>query len=281
MSRTTPTVDKTLELPIASQPAPTVDETLELTVAVQQMNRAPATSNGATAVVDLLAKARLGGIGWFAGAAVLVGVDVVAGWFYVASYFGYFHLPLEGLGISAQEVVALGARSLLLPLAVIPVAFVAAGPGRRLRTAFLAVAAFILVLTWVAFATSFLTSTELLVQIAAMFTATGILFAVRRGFGELPAQRLVLIAVALLAFSSLPVASGIFDASQKASATQTTLLFTTQNPLLPGPVATGGAYSYSDYVLLRETDSRYWVMRLHDHHVYSIAKSEVLYIRYW
>ncbi|MHB8613490.1 MAG: hypothetical protein ACYDAL_13830 [Candidatus Dormibacteraceae bacterium] len=273
MSTATRTVDKTLVLPI--------DETLVLPIADPEGSDPLTTPNSAAAAVDLLAGVRWGSMVWLAAAAILAGLDIVAGWFYVASYFGYFHLPLEGLGVSAQEIVALGARSVLLPLAVVPVAFVAAAPSRRLRPAALAVAAYVIVLTYVAFATSFLTRADLIVQVAAMLTAAGILFALRRGFGELPAQRLILVAVALLAFSSLPVASGIFDASQKASATQTTLRLVTQNPILPGSVVIGGAYSYSDYVLLRESDSRYWVMRLGDHHVYSIAKSEVLYIRYW
>jgi hypothetical protein len=260
---------------------PTADETLELPIAETAEIGAPTTSNGAVAAVDLLAKVRWRGLAWVATVAVLAGLDVVAGWFYVASYFGYFHLPLEGLGISAQEILAQGARSLLLPLAVVPVAFVASAPSHRLGRASLAVAAYITVLTYVAFATSFFTAVGLIVQLAAMFTAAGILFSLRRGFGELPAQRLVLVGVALLAFSSIPVASGLFDASQKASATQTTLRLTTQSPVLPGSIVTGGAFSYSDYVLLRESDSRYWVMRLGDHHVYSIAKSAVIYIRYW
>lgn len=249
--------------------------------ATQAELSAPARLSTAFAGVDLVANVRWRAITWLAVAALVAGVDVIAGWFYLASYFGHFHVPLEGLGISAQEIVALGARSLLLPLLVVPVAAVAGAPIHRLRRASLAVTAYIMVLTYVAYATSFLTVSDLIAELVAMFMAAVILFSLRRGFGLFPSQRLVLLIVALLAFSALPVATGIFDASQKASATQTTLRLTTADPVLPGAVPTGSAYLYSDYLLLRESDSRYWVMRLGDHHVYSIAKSEVIYIRYW
>jgi hypothetical protein len=265
MSITTPTVDKKLEVPIAAH-----DEL-----------SAPLRLSHSFAGVDLVAKVRWSAITWLAVAAVVAGVDVIAGWFYAASYFGYFHLPLEGLGISAQEIVALGARSLLLPLLVVPVAAVAGAPIHRLRRAALAVGAYIVVLTYLAFATSFLTRALLVVEFLAMLMTVLMLFSLRRGFGVLPAQQLVLVVVALLTFSVLPVAGGIFDASQKASASQTTLRLSMPNPVLPGAVPAGGGYSYSDYVLLRESESRYWVMRLGDHHVYSIAKSEVTNIRYW
>ena len=52
-------------------------------------------------------------------------------------------------------------------------------------------------------------------------------------------------------------------------------------PILPGSVAAGAVFSNSNYyVLLRETDSRYWLLRIDNQATYSIAKTDVLYIRY-
>lgn len=258
-----------------------IDKTMELSPAVQAEIITDAELKSSIAAEDLLAKIRWRSLVWLVGAAALAALDVAAGWFYVASYYGYFHLPLEGLGLSAQEIVAQGARSMLLSLAVVPVAFVAGAPNHRLRQSAPAVALYIAVVAYAAMATSFLSPGDLVVQVAAMVTVASTLFSLRRGFGRLPGQRLLLLAVTILAFSALPVATGIFDASQKASATQTSLRLTTQSPVLPGSVASGGAYVYTDYVLLRESETRYWLLRLRDHHVYSIPKTAVIYIRYW
>lgn len=54
----------------------------------------------------------------------------------------------------------------------------------------------------------------------------------------------------------------------------------TSSPILPGPTPAGGQFSYSNYVLLRETDSRYWLLRIDNHATYSLAKTDVLYVRY-
>jgi hypothetical protein len=54
----------------------------------------------------------------------------------------------------------------------------------------------------------------------------------------------------------------------------------TSSPVLPNAVPATGNYTYTNYILLRENDTRYWLFRIGDHYAYSIAKSEVIYIRY-
>jgi hypothetical protein len=229
---------------------------------------------------DLLAGLRWTGWHSIAAAAVLVAIDVFAGWSYLASYFGYFHVPVEGLGLSAGDIVAQGARSMLLPLTVVPVAFVAGAPSRKLGQGALAVGGYILFLAYVAFANHLVSPAAVVVQSAASIAIAGLVFALRRGFGGTPLQRLIVAAVALLILTSIPVASATLDAGQKASSKQTTLRIITRDPILPGSVGSGGLFSYSNYVLLRESDSRYWLLRIGDQYAYSIAKTDVLYIRY-
>ena len=57
-----------------------------------------------------------------AAATVLVAMDVFAGWSYLASFFGYFRVPVEALGLGFPEVLAQGLRTILLPLTVIVLA---------------------------------------------------------------------------------------------------------------------------------------------------------------
>jgi hypothetical protein len=47
----------------------------------------------------------------------LIALDALVGWLYLGSYFSYFRVPLEALGLSGGEVLAQGARILLLRLA--------------------------------------------------------------------------------------------------------------------------------------------------------------------
>lgn len=93
-------------------------------------------------------------------------------------------------------------------------------------------------------------------------------------------QRLLLVAVGLLLLTSVPVASGTLDANQEASIKQSTLRVVTRDPILPGAGAAGAVFSNSNYVLLRETDNRYWLLRIDNQSTYSIAKTDVLCIRY-
>ncbi len=238
----------------------------------------PGNSSGESR--DLLAGLRWTGQRMLAVAAVLIALDVFAGWSYLASYFGYFRVPVEALGLSAGEILAQGARSMLLPLTVIPIAFVAGAPSRKLGLGALAVGGYILFLAYLAFANHFASPPAILAQGAASIAIAGSVFALRRGFGRSPLQRLFLAAVGLLLLTSIPIAHGTLDASQKASAQQSTLRIVTHDPILPDSVAAAGHFSYSNYVLLRESDSRYWLLRIGSHYVYSIAKTDVLYVRY-
>jgi hypothetical protein len=129
---------------------------------------------------------------------VLLVMDVFAGWSYLASYFGYFRIPVEGLGL-----------------------------------------------------------------------------------GQTQTQRLIVAALGLLLLVSIPIASGTLDASQKAGTKTTTLRIVTNTAILPNAApSTTGQFTYANYVLLRESETRYWLFRVGDQYAYSIAKSDVLYIRY-
>src|SRR2546427_13274300 len=79
---------------------------------------------------------------------------------------------------------------------------------------------------------------------------------------------------------SIPIATGTLDASQKAATKTSTLRIFTSGPVLPTAVPSNGLFSNANYVLLRESESRYWLFRIGDQYAYSIAKSDVLYIRY-
>src|SRR5207302_62663 len=79
-----------------------------------------------------------------------------------------------------------------------------------------------------------------------------------------------------------PTAFGIIDAGQQATATRTHFVLTTNaNVGLPGGTTSGNTVEYRNFVLLRETPTRYWMMRLGlATDVYSVAKDQVLYVRY-
>jgi uncharacterized membrane protein YhaH (DUF805 family) len=213
-----------------------------------------------------------------AAAAVLVIVDVFAGWSYLASYFLYFRIPTEGVGISLPEMLGQGLRTVLLPLTVIVVA--AAAPGRRLRNAAIGAGVYLLFLTAVALVTHWASPGAVLVQLAGAVVTAAIVFGMRMGIGDKPIERLLIGAAGLLLLVSIPVASGTLDAGQTANAKLTTLRVVTTSPLLPSAVPAGGSYIYTNYVLLRENDTRYWLFRIGDHYAYSISKGQVVYIRY-
>lgn len=227
---------------------------------------------------DLLAGLRWGTREVLVVAAVLLLADVFAGWSYLASYFGYFRVPAEGLGLSLPEVLGQGLRSLLLPLTVVVVA--AAAPSRRLRPAAIAVGVYLLFIALVALGNHWVSPGAVLVQLAVSIAVAGIVFGLRLGFGRRPGERLMIGAAAVLLLISLPIASGILDAAQLAGSKTTTLRLVTSSPILPDAVPASGQFTYTNYVLLRETDSRYWLFRIGDRYAYSIAKSAVAYIRY-
>lgn len=239
-----------------------------------------ATASLAAAREDLLARLRWSSQRVLVVAGVLIALDALAGWLYLTSYFGYFRVPVEALGLSPAEVLAQGARSMLLPLSVIPIAFVAGAPSRKLGPGALAVGGYVLFLAYVAFAGHLVSPFLIPVEGAAAIVSGAIVFLLRRGFGMTLLLRLILVAAGLLLVTSLPVALGILDASQTASAKQSTFRIITHDPVLPGSAVAGGFFSNSNYVLLRETDSRYWLLRIDNHNTYSIAKTDVLYIRY-
>jgi hypothetical protein len=226
----------------------------------------------------LLAGLRWGTRETLVAASVLVAMDVFAGWSYLASFFGYFRVPVEGLGVSLPEVLAEGLRTILLPLTVIVLA--ASAPATKLRPAAIAVGGYLVFLAVVALGNRWASPGSVVVQLAASIAIAGIVFGLRMGFGKTQTQRLVVGALALLLLISIPIASGTLDATQKASTKQTTLRLVTTTPVLPNAAPLTGDFTYSNYVLLRESDSRYWLLRIGDQYVYSIAKSQVLYIRY-
>lgn len=227
---------------------------------------------------DLLAGLRLGTKEALIAAAVVVLADVFAGWSYLASYFGYFRVPSEGLGLGPADVVGQGVRTLLLPLTVIVVA--AAAPSRKLRPAAIAVGAYLLFIALVALGNHWVSPGAVLVQLAVSIAVAGIVFGLRLGFGRRPEERLMIGAAAVLLLISLPIASGTLDASQVAGSKSTTLQLVTRSPILPNAIPASGQFEYGNYVLLRENDSRYWLFRIGDRYAYSIAKGDVVYIRY-
>jgi hypothetical protein len=226
----------------------------------------------------LLAGLRWGAREVLAAAAVLVVVDVFAGWSYLASYFLYFRVPAEGLGLTLPEVLGQGLRTILLPLTVILVAAVA--PGRRLRAAAIAVGAYLAFLALAVLVNRWASPGAVVVQLAASIAVAGIVFGLRMGLGRKPEQALLIGAVGLLLLISIPVATGTLDAGQLAAAKSTTLRVVTTSPLLPSAVPASGQYTFTNYVLLRENETRVWLFRIGDRYAYSIAKSDIAYIRY-
>src|SRR5450759_3991923 len=111
---------------------------------------------------------------------------------------------------------------------------------------------------------------------AASLAIAGVVFLLRLGFGRTQTQRLIVGALGLLLLISIPIATGTLDASQKAGTKQSTLRLVTNTPILPSAApSTGGQFTYANYVLLRETETRFWVFRIGDQYTYSIAKSDV------
>ena len=238
-----------------------------------------ASTDPASPLPDLLAGLRWGTRELLIAGAVLVLLDVFAGWSYLASYFGFFRVPVEGLGLGLPEVLAQGLRSILLPLTVIVLA--ASAPTRRMRPAAIAVLGYLVFLAILALGNHWASPGSVAAQLAASLAIAGVVFALRLGFGRTQAQRLIVAAVGLLLLISIPIASGTLDASQKAGSKTSTLRIVTSQPILPSAApAAGGQFTYANYVLLRESDTRYWLFRIGDQYAYSIAKSDVLYIRY-
>ncbi|GAC1504836.1 MAG: hypothetical protein NVS1B3_02160 [Candidatus Dormibacteraceae bacterium] len=236
------------------------------------------STDPASPLPDLLAGLRWGTREFLIAGVVLVLVDIFAGWSYLSSYFGYFRVPVEGLGLSMPEVLGQGLRSILLPLTV--VFFAALAPSRHLRQAALAVGAYLLFLAVVAIGNHWASPGSVAAQLAASIAIGGLVFAMRLGFGRTRGQRLVMGAIGLLLLISIPIATGTLDATQKAGIKDTTLRIVTNSPILPAATPANGLYTASTYVLLRESDARIWIFRIGGQNAYSISKSDILYIRY-
>jgi hypothetical protein len=215
---------------------------------------------------------------------VVVGLCMLEGWLYLRSYYSFFHIPTEGLDVAPQEILFQGAHSLLFPLIVAPVAlFLRFYARRMLLMGVLVIAACAALLAWVASVFRWYSAMDIMVQTAAVLWIGLTMLAVQRGFGhDSPRQRLLLAGAALLVLVSMPTAFGTIDAGQQAGATKTHLLMVSTHELgLPDPIKAGPLVEYRKYVLLRETGNRYWLLRLgHATEVYSVAKGEVLYLRY-
>ena len=229
---------------------------------------------------DLLAGLRWGTREAAVAAVALILIDIFAGWSYLASYFSFFRIPTEAVGLTWPEVLGQGLRTVLLPLTVIVVAAVAPARNRNLRPGAIAVGVYLLVLALVAIANQWASVGSVVVQLAAAIAAAGIVFGMRMGIGRKPNERLLIGVAGLLVLISTPIATGTLDAGQVAASKTTSLRIVTTSPVLPSAVPANGSYTYTNYVLLRETDTRYWVFRIGDHYAYSIPKSEVVYIRY-
>ncbi len=226
----------------------------------------------------LLAGLRWGAQDLLAPAAVLVAIILFAGWSYLATYFAYFRVPVESLGLTIPEVLAQGLRSILLPGSVIVLA--ATAPRRSLRVAALAVGLYLLFVGIVAGSNHWASPGSVVVQLAASIAIAAIVFALRLGFGKTQIQRLIIGAIAVLLLMSTPIATGMLDANQKAETTQSSLRIVSNTSILPNPATSNGQFAYANYVLLKESATRYWLFRIGDQYTYSIAKSDVLYIRY-
>ncbi len=208
----------------------------------------------------------------------------LAGWLYLTAFYNTFRMPLSGLEISPAEILLQGAHSLLFPMAVLlPLFFLRIYARRLLFVFLLMVAGSALLVGLLAFAFRWYSVTDVIVQTSAILWIGLALLAIQQGFGRKSrVHRLVLAGAALLLLVSLPTAFGIIDAGQQATSTKTHfLLVTSQDVGLPGAAKVANRIEYRTYALLRETDSRYWLMRVGQaNEVFSVAKSQVLYVRY-
>src|SRR3981081_2054345 len=79
-------------------------------------SEALSSAHRARPLPPLLAGLRWGAQGLLAPAAVLVAIVLFAGWSYLATYFAYFRVPVESLGVTIPEGLAAALRSLALPV---------------------------------------------------------------------------------------------------------------------------------------------------------------------
>jgi len=255
-------------------------------MAVRPLGQPSEPSQGEAALdVELFATA----VSWVSLAAVrlvLLGAAVffLAGWLYLTAYFSFFHMPVQGVEVSPPEILLQGVHSLLFPLAVVlPVFFLRVYARRLLLLFLLMVAGSAALLALLALAFRWYSATDVIVQTAAILWIGLAVLAMQQGFGrDNRFHRLILAGAALLLLVSLPTAFGIIDAGQQATTSRTTFVLATNQDLgLPGGTKVGNLTEYRNFVLLRETANRYWLMRVGlASKVYSVAKSQALYVLY-
>ncbi len=255
-------------------------------MAIRPLPEAPEASPGENVLdVELFATA----VSWVSLAAVRItflsaAVFFLAGWLYLTAYFSFFRMPMAALEISPAEILLQGVHSLLFPLAVLLPAFFLRIYARRLLLLFIGmVAGCAALLAALAMAFRWYSATDVIVQTAAVLWIGLAVLAMQQGFGQNSRfHKLVLAGAALLLLVSLPTAFGIIDAGQMAIATRSHFVLVSNSNLgLPGGGKSGDLQQYQGLVLLRETPNRYWLMQAGQaSNVYSVAKSQVLYVQY-
>jgi hypothetical protein len=255
-------------------------------MAVRPLPGSSEPPQGETALdVELFATA----VSWVSLAAVRItlisaAVFFLAGWLYLTAYFSFFRMPMAALQITPAEILLQGVHSLLFPIAVLLPAFFLRIYARRLLLLFIGmVAASAGLLALLAMAFRWYSATDVIVQTAAILWIGLAVLAMQQGFGRNSRfHKLVLAGAALLLLVSLPTAFGIIDAGQQALTTRSQFVLVTTSPIgLPGGTKSGDLMQYHGFVLLRETPDRYWLMQAGQaNNVYSVAKSDTLYVQY-
>jgi hypothetical protein len=207
--------------------------------------------------------------------AVVVGL-LVEGWLYVIAYYGFFHLPTEGLDIGIPEVLTQGAHTLIFSLVAIPAAFYLRPYARTnfasSAAAMVGLAGCLALVAWLA---RWYSVGDMVVQTAAVLwvglTALAMLTRVRRGTWKAR----VLVAAAVLPALLIPYGMGTLDARQRLVSPH--LVLVSGHDLgLPGGIQQGTRTEYDGYVLIRETPTRFWLLRAdRPGEIYSISKSDV------
>jgi len=212
---------------------------------------------------------------------VVAVVGLAEGWLYSQSYYGSLGVPTNDLGISPTDMVVQGARC-LLPLTGAGVGYLLAQAGWDQRPVAVGVVLYAGLIAYLAYVERLLTGPEIAVQSASVLVAGTIALGRSHGFGRTATQGLALVAGLLLVLVLLPVVYGGQDAVSFEGTSKTDLRIVSSRDLgIPDATSDGSSYVYSDYLLVRETDSRYWILRVaHPQSVYAISRSDVVSVRY-
>lgn len=216
-----------------------------------------------------------------AAALTVLAVGLAEGWLYSQSYYGSLGVPTNDLALSPTDMVVQGARC-LLPLTGAGVGYLLAQAGWDWRPVAVGVIIYAALIAYLAYVERLLTGPEIVVQSASVLVAGTIALGRSHGFGHSATQGLALVAGLLLVLVMLPVVYGGQDAVTFEGTTKTDLRITSSHDLgIPDATMDGASYVYSSYLLVRETDNRYWVLRMsHPQDVYAISRSDVMSIRY-